>query len=241
MKAKRLIKLVSLILVGLLLCVVVSNLPVTTRQGINYSVHTIRMPLYIKILEFVDRDYHYRVLVKDTVKGCKSEEEKVLAIFNWTCQNIRTDIPGGWPIVDDHILNIVIRGYGVNDQLADVFTTLCVYAGTSAVMYTISPCGSKNELMVAAVYLDGAWRIFDPFHGKYFINKQGKIASIQDIISNPSLVDRKQNSFLANGVEYFRYFEDLSTYNVEGFLRAQKQMPLQRVAYEIKKVLGITR
>ena len=241
MKAKRLIKTVSLLLMGLLLCAAVLNLPVSTRQGINYSVRTIKIPLYIKILELIDRDYHYRVLAKDITKGRKTDEEKVLAIFNWTHQNIKTNIPEGWPIVDDHILNIIIRGYGVHDQLADVFSALCVYAGIPAKMYEITPPGLRNKLVVSVVYLDGTWRIFDPFHNKYFKNKKGEIASIQDIISDSSLVNRKQNDFLFNGVEYFRYFEGLYLPNEQEYLRARQQMPLQRVAYEIKKILGITR
>lgn len=236
-RLKRFIKLFFFIICLSAGLFAILNLPVTTRQGINYSLRTIKIPLYVKILEFIDRDYHYRILVKDIVKGCKSEEEKVLAIFNWTCQNIKTNIPEGWPIVDDHILNIIIRGYGVHDQLADVFATLCTYAGMPATMYGLTPRGSRNKLVVAAVYLDREWRIFDPYHGKYFINREGKIASIQDIISNSSLVNKQQNSFLFNGCEYFRYFESLEKINRQAIsqLRSRQQMPIFRLGSEIKK------
>ena len=215
------------------------NVEVTTKQGINGVVRTKKIPLYYKALAFMYRHFAYKQLVNEIIEDKQIDQDKVLAIFNWTHQNIKTNIPEGWPIVDDHILNIIIRGYGVHDQLADVFTALCVYAGIPATIYIISPPGVRNKLAVAAVYLDGAWRIFDPFHDKYFRNKKGEIASIQDIISNPSLVDREQNSFIYKGNQYFRYFEKLPAFSEPEILRAQQQMPLQRIAYEIKKALSI--
>ena len=56
---------------------------------------------------------------------------RVLAVFDWTARRIQPT-PEGWPVVDDHILNIIIRGYGMTDQRADVFATLTTYAGVPA-------------------------------------------------------------------------------------------------------------
>lgn len=75
------------------------NIPVTSQQGVNYVVRTIKMPLYIKGIEFIDRDYHYKELVKEICQGCTNDEEKVLALFEWTHQNIKRDIPEDWPII----------------------------------------------------------------------------------------------------------------------------------------------
>ena len=92
---KRLIKISFLIIclsAGLLL---ILNIPVTSQQGVNYVVRTIKMPLYIKIIEFLDRDYHYKELAEEICQGCGSDKDKVLALFEWTHQNIKRNIPEG--------------------------------------------------------------------------------------------------------------------------------------------------
>ena len=106
-------------------------LPATTRQGLNFEVSARRTPLYIKAMEFLVRDHEYRRLADEITAGATTDEQRALALFGWTRTHIRPR-PGGWPVVDDHILNIIIRGYGEDDQMADVFTTLTTYAGVPA-------------------------------------------------------------------------------------------------------------
>ncbi|HPM43368.1 MAG TPA: hypothetical protein PLV52_06020, partial [Candidatus Omnitrophota bacterium] len=107
------------------------NIDVTTRKGIDYNVSTIKIPLYLKALDFIDRHYNYVQLTKNIIDGSKDEQEKALRIYIWVGMNIKKN-PAGMPVVDDHPLNIVIRGYGVEDQFEDVFTILCTYAGLEA-------------------------------------------------------------------------------------------------------------
>jgi hypothetical protein len=235
---KRLIFNLLVFIVMLALVSTILNMPVFSKQGINYHIRIIKMPLYIKILEFIDRDYHYRQMAKLITEECNTDEEKALAIFDWTYRNIRKDIPENWPIVDDHVWNIIIRGYSTCDQSADVFTTLCVYAGIPAFWRWISPKDSDARLAISYVKLNKKWRIFDSYHGNYFWNEKREIASLEDIIANPTLINQCSNTLLFHGVKYIKYFENLSPINNVKFLRAKKQMPLSRFIYELKRIIA---
>ena len=105
--------------------------PATTRQGIDFRQRTILQPLYLKAMDFISRDGHYRLLAREIVQGAATDEARALQIYAWTRDHIRP-VPPGLPVVDDHIWHIIIRGYGTDDQVNDVFTTLCAYAGLSA-------------------------------------------------------------------------------------------------------------
>src|SRR4051812_41636741 len=87
----------------------VANVPVTTKQGVNFEVSTHRLPLYLKGLQFVERSGQYAQIAGEITSGATSDTERVTRIFDWTRRHIR-QTPTGWPVVDDHILNIVIRG-----------------------------------------------------------------------------------------------------------------------------------
>lgn len=207
------------------------NLRVTYYQGINYRVAQKTTPLYLKIVDFFSRHYHYKELVKDIVRGCKGEEEKVFAIFGWTKENIRR-VPEGFPVVDDHIWNIIVRGYGTNDQFQDVFTALCNYARVDA-FFSIIRSKDRNSLFaISFVKLDKKWRVFDPYNGIYFKNKEGNIASIDDI---------KNRNWVAVGTaeakdfDYKYIFDNLPTVKDIGLNRANIQSPLNRLMFEIKK------
>jgi len=106
----------------------ISTSTVTTRQGKDFQVSTREIPVYVKVLDFLHRHYKYEALAKQITRGLSTDQERVLTAFDWTSRNIR-QTPEGWPVVDDHILNIIILGQGLDDQMADVFTTLSTYAG----------------------------------------------------------------------------------------------------------------
>lgn len=213
---------------------VVLNLPVTSKQGVNYVVKTIKVPVYIKVIEFLDRNYHYQELTQGVTQGCYSEQDKVLAIFGWVHRNIKTDIPQGWPIIDDHVWHIVVRGYGVRDQLSDVFTTLCNYAGVDAFYTWVSTVNGARRIPLSLVKIEGSWRVFDPYHGCYFKNKEGEIADIEEIKSpaNWSIenLDGKPD------LDYSIYLDNLPPIEDMGLSRANIQSPLKRLLFEFEKL-----
>src|SRR3989338_4618452 len=100
--------------------VLLGRMPLATRQGVNFHVSSHTIPAYAKVIGFLHRHYEYQAIAEDITRKCKSAQECAPIIFFWTRSHIRST-PQGWPVVDDHILNIIIRGHGLDDQMADVF------------------------------------------------------------------------------------------------------------------------
>ncbi len=217
----------------------VMNLDVSIKQGVGASYRYVHMPLYVKWTQFLARHYEYARLVKEITRYCKTDEEKVLAVLNWTREHIR-DVPKDMPVVDDHILNIIIRGYATPGQYQDVFTTLCTYAGIPAFWDRCYSDNHKIRYALSFVKIGGKWGVFDAYRGKYFRKNNGEIAAIEDIIDNSSLLKGEDlDKILVRGIPYREFYHNLQHVEKPSTSRAEKQMPVRRVIFEAKKLVGI--
>lgn len=205
-----------------------------TRQGVNFAVSNCPIPLHVKILDFLHRNIHYRLLAQQITHGLTSDRERVLAAFDWTHRNIRT-IPRGWPVVDDHILHIMIRGYGLDDQMADVFCTLATYAGVPAFWKLVRDVPGGSGLILSFAKVDGAWRVFDVAHRVVFTDPNGALLDIKALLADPTLAEVTDQQ--AGGIPYSQYLANLQPFTVPDVLRAQKQMPIPRLLYEVRRVV----
>lgn len=206
----------------------------TTRQGMNYQVSERTLPLYVKAIDFLHRHYAYRHVVDTIVERSASDHARLLAIFEWTRRQIRPT-PADWPIVDDHILHIIIRGYGTSDQMADVFTTLLVYAGVPAFWKVVWLPQESKPLILSFARVQGRWIVCDVANGFLFKNAQGEFASVEEIVTDPSLVTLTAGTMELRGIPYVKYFEDFIPPPIPDPLRAQLQMPWPRMAYELRR------
>lgn len=228
-------------LVALVALIFLLNLDVSIHQGINGHYRYVHMPLYVKWTQFLARHYEYAKLAREVTHGCKTDEEKTLAILKWTKENIK-DTPPGMPMVDDHILTIIIKGYGSPRQFQDVFATLCAYAGLPAFWDEFYDKNRKAKYSISFVKIDGKWKVFDAYYDLYFRNAKGEIASIDDIIDDPSVVsgDRVDNLFIGD-IPYKDFYYKLFLDPIEKHmtLRSYRQMPLRRIFYEARRALRI--
>jgi len=219
--------------------IVMMNIGTSINVGVDWHYRHIKMPLYIKWTQFLARHYEYARLVGEITAGCRSDEDKALAILAWTRANLK-DVPQGMSICDDHILYIIIRGYGIPEQFQDVFTTLCVYSKVPAFYGKAYDKNHRTRYTLSFVKLDRKWRVFDAYYGKYFRNAKGEIASIDDIVNDFSIINNSdQGVAMVGGVPYKEYYSNLKAITVPQTLRAETQMPLQRILYEAKKVMKI--
>lgn len=209
------------------------NIKVTTSQGINYQVSTIEIPLYLKLLDFLDRNYNYKWTVKKIIGNSKEEKDNVLKILKWTHENIKKT-PQGYPIIDDHVWHIIVRGYGEDDQLSDVFATLCNFAGMDAFFSWISTEDNSSRIPLSFVNMNGKWSVLDPYRGIYFRNKKGNLADIEDIL-NGDWIEENIDNHRESDISYVDYLRNLSPVRKVGLKRANIQSPLNRLKYEIKK------
>jgi len=207
------------------------NSQITTQKCINYKCQQIKIPLYLKLLNFFDRHFNYKLLAREITAGSESEEQKAIDIFNWVTANIRA-APEGFPIIDDHIWNIIIRGYGASDQQNDVFSTLCNYAGLDALYLWVSTSDEKSKIPLSLVKIGGEWNVFDPFNSVYFSNQDGSLAGINDLKSDNWSA---QGSLSRRYPDYATYLPNLPRISESGLHRSNIQSPLKRLIYQIKR------
>lgn len=200
--------------VALLLLAGLASFPVSIRQGVNYQVHEIRMPLGVKISEFLIRDYWYRRMAREITEGAAGPRERLEKILVWTRGNIRS-APPGWPVMDDHIHHTIIRGYGVEEQVADVFTNLSSYAGVRSFWGAVRPPGEPGRFL-SFCCLEGRWTVWDAAKGEPFLNPDGSLASVEELSKEPGMAP-------------------LAHFFVPKFTRPEKQMPGPRVLFEAQR------
>lgn len=233
---KKIIVAITVVTIIFSCLAAILNIDVVTKQCINFQCATIKIPLYLKLLGFLDRHYNYKRLVAGILKGAATQEEKAVNLFAWTSNNIKK-APEGFPIVDDHVWYIIVRGYGASDQSSDVFVTLCNYAGLKAFYRIVYTKDRKSAIVLSFVELGGKWAVFEPYNGVYFENNSGLPASVGDIKSN----NWKARNISGTGgdIDYGKYFENLPDNIHKGFSRAEMQSPLKRIFFEFKKWLKI--
>ncbi len=205
------------------------NIPVSTQQCINYDCHALKIPLYLKTLDFFDRHFNYQWLTRGIIRGCPNQEGRVKKILAWTQDNLKKS-PAGLPIVDDHVWHTIVRGYGVDDQFQDVFTTLCNYAGVGAFFTIVRAEESGRRKPLSFVRLGKKWCAIDAYNGVYFKNQHGTLASIEELIKG----DCKPQNIRGEGLiaDYTDYFRNLTSidFNSWNTRRSAIQSPLQRLS-----------
>jgi len=229
---KPILKVFVFILVLAALAVAL-NYPFTTRQGIDFEVRELKIPLYLKSLDFIDRYYNYGVLAERIVSGKKSDTEKAVAILKWTKENIREN-PKSLPVVDDHTWHIIVRGYGTDDQFQDVFSTLCNRSGVGAFFSKVIPSGGGRMRNFSFVRLERGWAVFDAYHGIYFVNSGGEPAILDEIRAGGCKAARVSED--KGEGDYSIYFGALASTDNASWesSRAAIQSPVRRFLFWIK-------
>jgi len=115
---------------------------VTTRSDINYQVSTRRLTLFEKTVDFVSRDLQGRRMAREIAGDAADPETRLVEIFAWTVTHVQPT-PQGFPIVDDHVLHTIIRGYGTPDQQAEVLALLANSSGYLSTGMHLQVLGSR--------------------------------------------------------------------------------------------------
>lgn len=213
--------------------------PVTTRYGVNYRWSSRTIPLYEKAINFVSRDIQARRLAREVTAGIDRPRDRALRVFTWVGENVRP-VPAGFPVVDDHIWHVIVRGYGAPDQRTEAYTLLAAYAGVRAATAALVAMtdGRPHGLMVAVSEFDDRRWIFDVDHQILFRRDDGSLASVDDLIANPAIVSAAGRGLEVAGIPYARYFEHLHDLTVS-FDRIDRQRPLPRLRRELAERLRL--
>jgi hypothetical protein len=233
---RRSIRRVAIVLGVAAVMTTVACWPATRFVGVDFVVTQQSLPLWVKAMEFIDRDRNLASTAQAVLGGIDGDDAKAAAALGWTRANIR-NAPAGMPIIDDHIWHIVIRGYGQSDQQADVFTTLLTYEGVRAYWTFI---GTKpDEIPISYVLIRDRWRVFDVARGLVFRNAVDDLATPEQIAADHNLI-RAVAAPVVDDVEgYVARFAGYAAPPAPDVLRADLQMPGRRLWYEIRRPLGM--
>jgi len=215
------------------------NTDTITRQGINYKDREIKIPLYLKLHNFFDRHLNYQWTVNQIVNDRMTDQQKAEAIFEWTIQHIIRQ-PPQLPVIDDHPWHIIVRSYGVADQMADVFAVLSNYAGLKSFILDCEGIEGSDPRYISfgAVFFDGAWHLCDPYRQTIFLNNQNKWATTSELVASGWKAKYIGNSAQHNGrVRYESYFKKLNVINYDNLHRNHRsaiQDPLARFRFFLK-------
>ncbi len=228
------IGIISLFLVAVLIL----NTDTITRQGINYKVRAIKIPLYLKLHNFFDRHMNYQWTVDQIVNDRMTDQQKAEAVFEWTNQHIVRQ-PPQLPVIDDHPWNIIVRGYGMPDQMADVFAILSNYAGLKGfILDCKGPDGSDPPyISLGTVYFDGAWHLCDLYRQTIFLNRQNKWASISELVNSGWTAKYMGTARHNENIRYENYFQKLNEVDFDHIYRNHRsaiQNPLSRFRQFLK-------
>ena len=230
----------------------------TTRSiGINDKVTEYQIPIYLKILDFYDRHYNYKYLVKNINKNINNEKDIILNTTKWVKNNIKK-IPKGVDIVDHHTLTIFERRLGTDDQFSDLLSVLLVYSNIDS--FFISKFNKIWHPLTFFKFND-YWSIIDPYYGVFFTNDKRLFASIEDIkngkwqISNLKFEKIDRLNFKDTFENKFNAYEEVKKYYDQIFYdlfsskdidkthvfyrggRSYTQNPLGRIKYEIYNMI----
>ena len=229
-------KLLIFIIVFFLVLIFTLNKKVTTKQGRDYVVTELKIPLSLKLQNFFNRHFNYQWLVDRITSHLETGEEKVFRLFQWTHETIRPQ-PESLPIMDDHVWNVYIRGYGVSDNFHDLFSTLCNYAGVDGFFKRLTLKDSRRYINITFVRVGRGWVAFDPYNGAYFKNRNGNWATIEEIKQgNWELVKLSQSDI---NESYYRPFLGLiPEIKTLGYKRANTQSPFNRFMLQFNRVVS---
>ena len=225
--------IISFLSISILSLFFVLNMQVTTSQGIDYKVSTMKLPLYLKLSNFYDRHFNVKWLARHITGDKETEEEKIFQLFEWTYKTIQPQ-PKTLPVMDDHVWNVYVRRYGVSDNFHDLFTTLCNYVGANGFFMGVHSEKADDEINLSFIHIKKGWVIFDPFNGVYFTNKSGEWATIDDIKNQNWHMVKLQETELTDN-HYIPFMSELPDINEVALKRANIQSPINRMKFQLEK------
>lgn len=211
--------------------------PVTTRVGVNFVVTSHRLTLAEKTVHFVSRHWQTQRVAESVTSPGQGFEEKIERILAWVSENVRS-VPEGFPIVDDHPLHIILRGYGASDQRTEAFTLLASYSGLPAGTVVLNAKGTRETTMLALVEWKGHLYPVDVQHNLLFRTPDGRLAHLAELMEHPQWIEAAAAGRINSGVPYAAYWEQIGSLE-PSFARMRLQKPWSRFQATIQKALQL--
>lgn len=216
---------------------IVARWPVTTSVGFNYEVTVKRLTLFEKAIGFINRDLEMRRLTREVAGVGGTSEQRLLRMYEWVVDNIHPLSPG-LPVVDDHVRDIFVRRYGAKDQRAEALAALASYDGMRGTILALGKDPRRRHIQLTVVQLVGRVVAFDVNNRIAFRKRSGELASLEDLVADPTIIQRASSCIFFDGAPYHEHLHQLgeATFSFE---RMENQRPWPRLRNElIERLFG---
>lgn len=258
----KLMKVKLLILSSLVIFfVLIMRVETERRISINYEVSEYKIPIYLKLLDFMNRHYNYKHLAKNINNKNSTDKDKIINSTNWVIANIeKINLNQNIDIVDHHPITIVERRLGIDEQFSDILSVLLVYSNIDSFFKIIKLDNVDSYYPLTFFKIYNYWSIVDPQNGIFFLDENNNFINIDNLKKQKfNLVDKNlkiinHDNFLEYFDNNFKDFNEIKFFYNQLFVnipstnqinsinkfyrggRSYTQDPLGRINYELLKM-----
>lgn len=156
---------------------------------------------------FLYKEISYQYIADRLTKDAKTEEEKVLKIFDYIHENLNAM---GGEVIDKDTWNDLFRGIAWCDQQSWALATLLSKENISGRIVMLRNKEMVSTHTIAEVFLKDRWIALDPLYGLVFRKDNGSLATLEEISQNPEIIAQNPKVLL---LSQEKREEFLSTYS----------------------------
>lgn len=139
-----------------------------------------------KLRDYAYRELAYRVIANEVTKEATSDVQVASSLLAYISGH--ETAPSSAQVVDDTVFNDLVRGIGFCDQQAWGLSTLLAKKHVPATLLMLRGRQQVSQHSVATVFLNGKWRVLDPYHHLTFAMPSGDPATFEDLQRDPDLI-----------------------------------------------------
>jgi len=144
--------------------------------------------------EYAIRELVYKVIADKVTKNATSDNEKVLRLFNYIHYHIYT--PMRSRPSDVHQLHHLVRNAAWCDSQAGTLVALARKINLKGGWVALHGYEEVSHHSTSVLYIDGKYRMLDPYMGYVFMTNDNDIATLEDIRTSRNMLRSEQEKAL---------------------------------------------
>jgi tetratricopeptide (TPR) repeat protein len=140
--------------------------------------------------EYANRELVYKVIADKVTRNATNEREKALRLFNYLHYHIHT--PMRSRVSDVNQLHHLVRNVAWCDSQAGTLVALARKINLKGGWVALHGYDERSHHSTSVLYIDGKYRMLDPFYGYVFMTKDNDIATLEDIRTSQTMLSSEQ-------------------------------------------------
>lgn len=139
----------------------------------------------LRLLDFSYRELSYRY-VAEQITNATDSETITRATVDYVNRNVY--LPPNAPVIDDDPWDVLLRGNGYCDQLAQLSAALLNKRGIPARWIALRNASNDEPHAVLEVLVGNRWEVFDPLLDFPYRTAEGQTPTVDEICAMPTIV-----------------------------------------------------